>query len=202
MRNLIVFMILCVGIISSIPAVTQAVEIWFEAEEADSITEPLKIYPEGTTDPMEARGGGEPSGGKYVGTDEGVGNSNSDPTTGIASYTFTAAGGTYKMVGRMSTPSGNSNSFWIHISGWSSPQINRTDNWVKWNAIERDSAWHWDEVHNNDMGNDVVHFTLSPGEHTLEIALRQDGAFIDCFVITDDLDLGQATLPDEVPIDL
>jgi hypothetical protein len=175
------------------------VEIWFEAEEADSITEPLKIYPEGTTDPMEARGGGEPSGGKYVGTDEGVGNSNSDPTTGIASYTFTAAAGTYKMVGRVSTPAGGSNSFWIQISGWSSPQISRADDWVKWNAIDRDAAWHWDEVHNNDMGNDVVHFTLSPGEHTLQIALRQDGAFIDCFVITDDLDLDQATLPDEVP---
>jgi hypothetical protein len=40
-----------------------------------------------------------------------------------------------------------------------------------------------------------VNWTLAAGEHTLEIAKREDGTLLDAILITDDLALDQATLP-------
>ena len=46
--------------------------------------------------------------------------------------------------------------------------------------MDNGDTWHWDE--------DVVEFTLSAGEHTLEIAKREDGTLLDALVITDKLE--------------
>jgi len=48
--------------------------------------------------------------------------------------------------------------------------------------------WHWDEIHNDQQDDNVVHFTLSAGPHTLEIAKREDGTMLDAVLITDQLD--------------
>ena len=56
-------------------------------------------------------------------------------------------------------------------------------------------GWAWDEVHSNDHDNAVVNWTLAAGEHTLDIAKREDGTLLDAILITDDLVLDQATLP-------
>jgi len=40
-----------------------------------------------------------------------------------------------------------------------------------------------------------VNWTLAAGEHTLEIAKREDGTYLDAVLITDDLALDQTTLP-------
>jgi len=45
----------------------------------------------------------------------------------------------------------------------------------------------------------VVKFTLSAGVHTLEIARRDAGTFVDCILITNELDLDQKSLPHVIP---
>jgi hypothetical protein len=153
------------------------VEVFFEAEAADSITLPMQIY----NDPLA-------SAGRYIGTDDGIGNeSNDPPADGIATYTFTVEAGTYKILGRVQPDAGNS--FWVRIATGTPVPVTRPDGWIKWNAIEAGAEWHWDEVHDNDQsGNPRVEWTLPAGQHTLEIARREDGGLLDAIVITDDLD--------------
>ena len=167
--------------------VNGATEIWREAEAADSITEPMEIRDDATI-----------SGGQHIGVPSG-GSSNAGPTTGIATYTFTAPAGVYKMICRVWKNGGN-DSFWINISDSSSPQIGRADGWVKWNGLSENGIWFWDEVHDDLGGGNkpIVHFTLAGGTHTLQIARREKKTYLDAFVITDDLDLDPATLPDDI----
>ena len=91
-------------------------EIWFEAEAADSITEPMKIYPAAGVDPVKDTGGaGEPSGGLYIGTTSEVPGNNHDPgTQDIATCTCTVLAGTYAIWGRVSNAADDS--LWVHIS--------------------------------------------------------------------------------------
>jgi len=78
---------------------------WFEAEAADTLSAPLEIMDQG-----------EASGGKYIGTLIGVGDANNEPPLdGIATYSFTVTGGTYKLSARVNTEAGNS--FWVRIPG-------------------------------------------------------------------------------------
>ncbi|MCH7558289.1 MAG: hypothetical protein IIB56_12655, partial [Planctomycetes bacterium] len=151
-------------------------EIWFEAEAADSITPPMNVY----DDPLA-------SGGKYIGTDDGIGNENDNPTDGIATYSFTVEGGTYKILSRVRPDAGNS--FWVRIATGTPVPVTRTDGWIRWNSIEAGAEWHWDEVHDEEQsGNPTVIWTLSAGQHTLEIARREDGGLLDAILITDDVD--------------
>jgi len=66
---------------------------------------------------------------------------------------------------------------------------------VNFNGMDAPDGWAWDEVHSNDHDNTVANWTLPAGEHTLEIAKREDGTLLDAILITDDPDLDQATLP-------
>jgi hypothetical protein len=79
------------------------------------------------------------------------------------------------------------NSFWVRISDATSPQITREDGWISSNMDEEDT-WHWDEILNYEQDNNVVYFTLEAGQHTLEIAKREDGAMLDAVLITDQLE--------------
>ena len=148
-------------------------EIWIEAEAAESITEPMKIY----DDPLA-------SGGKYIGTDDGIGDQDDNPPPdGIATYSFTVEGGTYKILGRVRPDAGNS--FFVRIATGTPVPVTRTDGWIRWNSIEAGAAWHWDEVHDEQQsGNPRVEWTLPAGQHTLEIARREDGGLLDLIVIS------------------
>ncbi|MHC4630051.1 MAG: discoidin domain-containing protein [Planctomycetota bacterium] len=150
--------------------------LWFEAEAADSITPPMKIY----DDPAA-------SGGKYIGTDDGIGDRNDNPPPdGVATYSFTAEGGTYKILLRVII-TGGSNSFWVRIPGATNhdPGTHPANpGWIRFNDISDGAEWHWDEVHSNDHNNEVVKITLPAGAHTLEIAQREDGALLDAIVIS------------------
>jgi hypothetical protein len=165
------------------------VEIWFEAEAADSITAPMKIYDDSLA-----------SGGQYIGTDEGIGDADVNPPVyGVASYNFTVPEGTYKILLHVIVIEG-ADSFWVRIPGAiCDPGTYRSTGWIKFNVIDKGDNWHWDEVHSNSHGNEVVKFTLSAGEHTLEIAYRDDATLLDCILITDELDLDQRSLPDVIP---
>jgi hypothetical protein len=155
-------------------------EIALEAEAADSITAPMKIY-----DGLGA------SGGQYIGTDVGIGDENDNPPAdGIATYSFTAKGGVYKILLSVIITEGN-NSFWVRIPSAISydPGTDPANpGWIRFNDIEDGDTWHWDEVHSSDHDNQVVLIKLPPGPHTLEIVRREEGALLDAILITDAID--------------
>ncbi|MHC4509463.1 MAG: discoidin domain-containing protein [Planctomycetota bacterium] len=152
-------------------------EIWIEAEAAATITAPMQTY----DDPVA-------SGGKYIGTENGIGDENDTaPADGVATYNFTAQGGVYTISLRVII-TGGSNSFWVRIPTATSQTHEDPDQpgtgWIRFNDISDGANWHWDEVHSNDHGDEVVSITVPAGQHTLEIARREDGALLDVIVIT------------------
>jgi len=78
------------------------------------------------------------------------------------------------------------NSFWVRVKGATLDTTPDADGWVSWN-FPNGATWHWDNVRNGTAGgtDPVVHFTLSAGTYTLEIAYREDGARLDAIVISD-----------------
>ncbi len=147
-------------------------ETWLEAEAATILGPSWRM----DTSP-------EASGGWYIGSRDGDGDDNTNPPAApwIASYNFTVTGGVYKVAARIITSPGNS--FWVRIPGATSPQITRADGWVNTNPMDAGATWHWDEFHNDDQNDNVVYFTLSAGQHRLEIAKREDGTLLDAMVI-------------------
>jgi hypothetical protein len=163
----------------------------FEAEDASVLGSSWRIYDDSSS-----------SSGTHIGSDNGDGDDN-DAAPGaewVAGYNFTADAGVYKIVAQVIAPTGSDDSFWIRIVGATSQTHEDPDQpgtgWVRFNSIEAGDAWHWDEVHSNDHDNELVTWTLAAGEHTLEIAKREDGTLLDALIITDDLALDQATLPE------
>jgi len=157
------------------------VQIFLDAEAANSITPPMKVY----NDPLA-------SGGRYIGTDDGIGDENDTaPVDGAATYSFTAEAGVYKILLRVII-TGGSNSFWVRIPTATSQTHEDPDQpgtgWIRFNDISDGDAWHWDEVHSSDHGDAVVKITLPAGQHTLEVARREDGALLDAILITSDVE--------------
>jgi hypothetical protein len=154
--------------------VVSSEELWLEAEAATTITEPMMIV----DDPAA-------SGGKYIGTDPSLTNSNNNPPApaGTATYTFTVAGGVYKLQFRVNIPSGDS--LWVRIPGATTQTANHSSGWVMFNGIEPGNFWHWDDVFSDDdPGNPTVQFTMPAGTYTLEIGYREAGAMLDVIVIS------------------
>ncbi len=199
-KVLIVIMALCFAL-SGLSGVANAGEIWFEAEWADSITSPLEVA--GEPDPgLGWTVTGTPSNGLMMWTSDDAGDSNSDPPSadnGRAVYTFFATAGTYKIVQRTFV-GGGSNSFWVYVHDSTSDQTTRGDGWIRYNGIPG-GGYTWNNFINDQASGDPVYeFTLlHDGLQTLEYGRREDGCVLDCFVITDDLSLDPATLPDVVP---
>jgi len=149
-------------------------EIWFEAEAADTITAPFQVY-------TQVPGA---SGGKYIGTTDDVGNSSNEPPApdGTATYTFTVAGGTYKISCRIIIPDGDS--FWFRIQGATTQTTNHSSGWVRWSDPPDSDAWYWHDVFSAENDGDTVLFTMEPGTYTLEVGYREDAALMDAIVIS------------------
>jgi len=146
--------------------------IWIEAEAADSITSPMEIYDDSRA-----------SRGQCIGTTDDVGNSSDNPPPdGIATYTFTVEGGTYKVSCRIIIPSGDS--FWVRIPGATTQTTNHSSGWVRWSDPDDSYNWYWADVFSAEDDADAVFFTMPAGTHTLEIARREDGALLDAIVIS------------------
>ena len=126
------------------------------------------------------------SGGSYIGTED-LGNTG-DQSDGIASFTFSVQGGTYKINARVIVGDAG-DSFWVRLPGstmnTTPPAAN--NGWIRYNGIPAGTTWHWDDIHNDEDGSIAVEFTLAPGTHTLEIGYREDGALLDAIMITDQL---------------
>ncbi len=152
--------------------------VWIEAESATSVTVPLEIL----SDDADA------SGGQYLSVMPGNNSMGAPPAEGIATYSFTVQGGTYKLMARVLVPTADDNSLWLRIPDATTQTGNNASGWVWWYDASVGSAWHWDDVRSHDDGDAVVQFTLPAGAHTLEVAYREDGLLIDSFVMTDSLD--------------
>ena len=159
----------------------------FEAEAADILGESWRTY----RDPAS-------SGAAHIGSEDGDGNDNNTAPASewIAGYNFTATGGDYKILLR--GQEAGADSFWVRITTATSQTHENPDQpgsgWVKFNGLDAPNGWAWDEVHSDDHERAIVNWTLAAGEHTLEIAKREDGVLLDAILITDNLALDQATL--------
>ena len=136
--------------------------IWLEAEAGTLSGSPS--FTQGTDSAA--------SGGKYLAPSA---NSPNAAGTNRATYTFTVSAGTYKVWGRVITPTADDDSLWVSMDGGS---------FVKWNSIPLNSSWAWDDVHNSDNGGAVMTYSLAQGSHTLVIANREDGIKLDKIYIT------------------
>jgi hypothetical protein len=159
--------------------VVSSEEIWFEAESADTIGASWRIYDDPTS-----------SAGRHIGSENGDG-SDGDTAPGaewLATYNFDVAGGLYKILIRAIAPNGGDDSFWVRIPTATSQTHEDPDQpgtgWVRFNGIDAPDGWSWDEVHSNDHDDAVVNWTLPAGTHTLEIAKREDGTWLDTIVIS------------------
>jgi hypothetical protein len=162
-----------IGFYKNTPASEQVVS-WFEAES-------------GTRGPTmmlfdDIGGSLGASGGQFIGTEDGSGQ---DTTTvqldGIATYRFSVAqAGVYRLMARVGDFGGNS--FHVRIPGSVFNTTGFQDGWISWNFDSPDELG-WRTLADYNDGNQVVEFTLSAGEHTLEIARREDGAFLDAIAI-------------------
>jgi hypothetical protein len=161
-------------------------EIWLEAESASTIGASWRIY----DDPAS-------SCGQHIGSEDGDGDDNSIPpgVEWIAAYNFNVAGGTYKALFR--AQQANSDSFWVRIPSATSQNLEDQDlpgtGWIRFDAIDVPRGeWGWDEVYSELSHGmqvfEVMNWTLPAGEHTLEIAKREDGVLVDAIVITNDID--------------
>jgi len=203
-KVLMLVMVLCLGF-SLTGAVNAEYTIGFEAEEgvngSDLITAPFETI----IDPMA-------SGGLAVGTDESVGDSNNNvPADGRGSKTFWAPAGRYYVLGRFR--SDTSDSFWVRITDSSGNSVNDNVNnnanepdWVRYNNIHMPSGesrvadYRWDVVHSDDHGERQARFDLpEDGFYTLEWARREDGVYVDGWVITSALGIDQRLMPDFIP---
>jgi len=150
--------------------------LWLEAESTASITEPMRVW----SDIADA------SGGQYIAATSGNNSKGNPPTEGVATYTITVPGGTYRIVGRVIAPGGTSDSFWVRVQGAGIDVTTHASGWLHW-SMENGTAWHWTPVNSYDAGSATVLFRMPAGTYTLEVAYREEGALLDAIAIVEDL---------------
>jgi hypothetical protein len=153
-------------------------EVWIEAEAADSLTGIMKVY----SDRPDA------SGGRYIAAYTNSSNDApiDDAHPGMASYTLRLSGGTYEIIGRVSAPTVNDDSFWVYLDGATTNTANDASGWVKW-GFDFGDAWHEVPVQSMDDANQTVQFTVPAGLYNLQVTYREDGAKLDALMITKQL---------------
>ncbi|MGF1583076.1 MAG: hypothetical protein ACFCD0_27465 [Gemmataceae bacterium] len=117
------------------------------------------------------------SGGQYVGTNNGAGTSlnSSNVDQEIVYKVDLDTADEFYLFGLTKSPTDNDNSFWVQVDG---------GEWILWDTTVSND-WTWDEVKDrNDQARRS--FTLSEGEHTIRIRLREDGTQLDQLMLTND----------------
>ena len=178
-----VFYVDDIRIYAEAPALDQMISSVGPVIEAESgaITAPFEVL----SDRPEA------SGGSYINTDESVGNSSNAvpaPDDGWAVYTITIpADGNYLIAFRGAREaSDGSDSFWVNIPGMI---VNDTDLHSSGFVRSADmfsggDGFVWDYVLDIDGDDtDPIVFTLTAGQHELQIARREDGTALDAIAI-------------------
>ncbi|MGF1483605.1 MAG: PKD domain-containing protein [Opitutales bacterium] len=120
------------------------------------------------------------SSGAYIEVTPGNNSLSTPPASadGIVSYPFKIeTPGDYMIWLRAITPSSSDDSIWVRMNN---------GNWVRYNSIGAGASWTWRIVHDADNGNDLVIYALTSGDHTLDIAYREDGTQVDKFALSND----------------
>ena len=169
------------------------IRLYAEAPALDQIVSSVGAIIEAesgaTTDPFEVLSDRpQASGGSYIYTDESVGDSNGDPPApdnGWAVYTITIpADGNY-LIALRGIELENSDSFWVNIPGMVVNDLDLDNSgWVLSNELFNRPYFVWDFV--RDWAGDVtdpIVFTLTAGQHELQIARREDGTALDAIAI-------------------
>ncbi|MCH8218729.1 MAG: hypothetical protein IH892_18380 [Planctomycetes bacterium] len=129
----------------------------------------------------------EASGGQYIHTDESVGNSSDDPPArdnGWAVYTINIpADGNYQIAFRGAEL--DSDSFWVNIPGMVVNDDDLDDSgFVRSNGMFSGQEFVWDFVRDAiGVDTDPIVFTLTAGQHELQITRREDGTALDAIAI-------------------
>lgn len=110
---------------------------------------------------------------------EGSGNSLTAPgTLGSASATFTIEeAGTYDVWARVVGADATSNSFWVRVDGGP---------WWHWEPPVYRLAWVWRRISDVATAPGGLRLELSAGPHTIDVAVREDGAFLRDILFTKD----------------
>ncbi|MDH7600480.1 MAG: discoidin domain-containing protein, partial [Sedimentisphaerales bacterium] len=147
-------------------------EVWIEAEDAESITWPMRVY----SDRPDA------SSGRYIAV-FGDNSSSTPSTTGRASYTLRLEAGTYMIIGRAIAPTSTDDSFWVLLEGATTNTTNHVSGWIRW-GLDLGEGWHEVPISSMDDNDQTVLFTIPGGLYNLQIAFREDGALLDALRIT------------------
>jgi hypothetical protein len=94
--------------------------------------------------------------------------------------------GTYRIFATTIAPDGSSDSFWLRIQGATTQAIIDDSGWVNWRVMPESTDWTWVNVVSRDAGDVVVEFEMNTGNYTVEIAYREDGSQLDCFMLISD----------------
>jgi hypothetical protein len=140
--------------------------LYFEAENAT------------LSSPMQTGSDPAASNQTFITVAPGNNSSTTPPANGHAQLPFTApTAGNVKVWGRVLGATTSDDSFWVRVDALP---------WTKWNDLVG-TTWHWLPVYNSDAAKAVVQYNLAPGNHTLEVAYREDGARLDRLLVTNDL---------------
>jgi Bacterial Ig-like domain/Glucose / Sorbosone dehydrogenase len=116
------------------------------------------------------------------------------PATGHATYPFTVTtAGNYKVWGRVNCPTTSDDSFWVRMD---------SGTWALWNDLNTGGSWSWNDTHDSPTGGASIQYNLTAGNHTLELAYREDGARIERLLITNDLALNPNDNPERPAVTL
>ncbi len=95
---------------------------------------------------------------------------------GLIRFTLSiTAEGLYRILGRVRSLDGSSDSFWVRVD---------EGTWYEWNDWNTANLWEWIPFSDNNNGNTVLKFNLDLGIHTIDIAYREEGAQIDKLHLT------------------
>jgi beta-lactamase regulating signal transducer with metallopeptidase domain len=116
------------------------------------------------------------SGEKFIRVKDNVNSRENPPVSGSLKYKFRVTElGTYAIWARTKTDHSNEDSFWVRMDG---------EEWIKWNDIRKSDTWKWDTVRDWDKNERPVLYRLDRGEHTLELAYREENISLDKLLIT------------------
>ncbi len=205
MRTLIVLALLSL-IVS--PALAQKYMSWEAENFSDSNGAKFEVFDAPSDQPGNADEGvddytvAEASGGAYIGSPNGVSNDGGD----WVKYEFSAEADNWHFWGRIIAPSVADNSVYWAIDT-DDADIASTNNDIMniWDLFEAESLrvnytteWVWFRLNSRNgpfegleltqHGDDPVPVELSAGEHTLHLAHREDGTFIDAIFATTDVE--------------
>jgi regulation of enolase protein 1 (concanavalin A-like superfamily) len=127
------------------------------------------------------------SNGRFWQVPAGNNSNAAPPAGGRASYPFTVTtAGAYKVWARINAPTTSDDSLWVRMD---------TGAWTQWNDLHNGGVWGWNDLHDSAAAGAVVQYTLTAGNHTLELAYREDGTKVDRLLVTNDL----AANPNDAP---